>query len=232
MSQNYAKLWAQKRLNQASIQRAREAIHSTGRCLPCTVTAISGSFVTVSFLVAQTKFALPQITIPKVESNWLRNPTQVGDTGITIPADVYIGIVSGTSNTDPDISIRPPNLAALVFLPVSNKNSPPPNQNAATVQGPDGAVIQTTSGTASSVITNTSGTTVTYGTNTLVVNGSGITGTVGSSALTITSSTISLSAGGQTFELSSAGVSINGLNFGTHYHTGVTTGTGNTGGPA
>lgn len=232
MSQNYAKLWAQKRLNQAAIQRANEAIHSTGRGLPCKVTAVSGSMVTVSFLVDQSKFVLPSITIPKAESSWIRNPTQVGDTGVTVPSDVYIGIVSGTVTALPDVTVRPPNLAALVFLPVSNKNSPPPNQNAATLQGPDGAIVQTTTGIASSVITSTSGTTVTFGSNTLVVNGSGITGTVGASSLTITSSSITLAAGGQTFELSSAGVVINGLNFGTHYHTGVTTGSGNTGGPA
>ena len=232
MSNHYSKLWAQKRINQAAIQRANEAIHSTGRGLPCKVVSVSGAMVTVSFLVDQSKFALPSITIPKAESNWLRNPTQVGDTGITVPSDVYIGIVSGTTTTAPEINVRPPNLAALVFLPVSNKNSPPPNQNAATVQGPDGAIIQTTTGTASSVITNTSGTTVNFGGNTLTVNASGINGTVGSSALTITSSTITLSAAGQTFELSSAGVVINGLNFGTHYHTGVTTGSGDTGGPA
>ena len=229
---NYAKLWAQKRLNQASIQRANEAIHMTGRALPCQVTAISGAMVTVSFLVQQQKYALPSITIPKQESNWIRNPTQVGDMGITMPADVYVGIASGQTNVLPDMSIQPSNLSALIFVPISSKTSPPVNQNAAIVQGPDGAIVQTTTGTASSVITNTSGTTVTYGSNTLVVNSTGITGTVGSSSIAITSNSITLSAGGQTFELSSAGIVMNGLNFGTHYHTGVTTGTGNSGGPA
>lgn len=217
MANNYAKLWAQKRINQASIQRAQEAIQATGRALPCVVTAVSGSIVTVSFQVAPGQFTLPKITIPKAESNWIRNPTQVGDTGITVPADTYIGIVSGLGSGLPNINVRPANLSALVFMPVSNKASAPQDPNAATIQGPNGFIGQTTAGTASSVITNTNGTTVTFGGAVLIVNASGI----------------SMSFGGKTVALTSSGLTIDGILFDTHTHQ-YTPGTGtptNTGAP-
>ncbi|MHB8914731.1 MAG: hypothetical protein ACYC4K_02840 [Thiobacillus sp.] len=217
MSNNFSKLWAQKRINQASIQRAQEAIHATGRALPCVVTAVSGSIVTVAFQVAQSNYTLPRITIPKAESNWIRNPTQVGDTGITVPADVYIGIISGLGSGLPNINVRPANLSALVFMPVSNKASPPQDQNAAQIQGPNGAIIQTTTGTASSVVTNQNGTTVTFGGASIVVNASGI----------------SMSFSGKTVALTSSGLTIDGILFDTHAHQ-YTPGTGaatNTGGP-
>ncbi len=198
---NFAKLWAQKRINQASIQRANEAIHSTGRALPCRVIAVIGSLVTVGFEVNAGSVALPSITIPKAESNWIRNPTQIGDTGITIPSDVYLGIISGQSPVLPSIYVKPGNLSSLVFMPVSNKNSPPSDPNAAIVQGPNGFIGQVVGG-ASSVIANETSITLTFGTSTIVMNASGIT----------------ITSAGQTFELSSAGILINGLNFGTHYH--------------
>lgn len=231
MANNSDKLWLQKRLNEGAIQRAREAIHQIGRALPCTVTSVSGAMVTVKFEVDSSPWTLPQITIPKAESNWVRMPTQVGDKGITVPADTYIGNISGTSSTIPKIDVRPANMAALVFMPVSNSHSPPPDQNAATVQGPNGAIIQTTTGTASSITTDTSGTVVTYGSNTVTLNGSQASMIFGASSVVVTDAGITLSSNGSTIEINSGGVTINGIAFGSHVHSGVQPGTGTSGGP-
>ncbi len=201
MANNFAKLWAQRQINQASIQRAREAIHATGRALPCVVTAVSGSVVTVAFQVSPSNYTLPRITIPKAESGWIRNPTQIGDTGITVPADVYIGIISGLGSGLPNLNVRPANLSALVFMPVSNKASPPQDQNAAQIQGPNGFIGQVTGGT-SSVVANTTNVVLTFGTSTITMNSTGII----------------FSSGGQTLELTPGGIMLNGLNFGAHYH--------------
>ena len=211
----YSKLWLQKTLNATAITRAEQAIKMQGKALPCRVVAVNGAIVTVSFQVNSAPYVLPRITIPKAESNWFRYPTQVGDLGITIPADVYIGIVSGLGATIPDINVRPANLSALVFLPVSNSNSAPQDQNAAIAQGPNGFIGQVVGGT-SSVVANSTGVTLTFGSGTIVINSAGIT----------------MTSSGQTLALNSSGVMINGLSFGTHYHTGVTAGTANTGGPA
>ena len=229
MADNFDKLWLQKQLNRNAIRRASEAIQATGRALPCSVTAVNGSIVTVKFEVNSTPWTLPPITIPKLESNWIREPTQIGDFGMTVPADAYLSAISGFGGAAPTLA-RPANLSALIFVPVSNKQSPPIDPNAAQVQGPNGAIIRTTTGTTSSVVTNASGTTVTYGSNTLVINGTEIAGTVGSSSFTITSSQITLTAGGVPVVINSSGLSINGIQFMAHEHSGVTTGTGNTGG--
>ena len=212
---DYAKVWMQSSLNKLAISRAREVMDEMGYSLPCKVEGVSGSIVRVAFEVDASPWTLPQITIPKAESPWIRMPTQKGDSGFTMPLDVYHGVISGLGSGIPNINVTPGNLSALIFFPCSNSNSPPIDQNAAIVQGPNGAIMQTTAGATSSVITNTSGTIITFGGVTFVVNASGITGTIGT----------------QSFALTSAGFSINGLDFGTHYHGGVQTGGGNTGGP-
>lgn len=173
MSDDFSKLWLQQRLNQNAITRASEAIQRTGRALPCKVTAISGSIVTVEFEVNAAPWTLPPVTIPKAESTWLRIPTQVGDTGMTLPADVYLGGVSGLGGGTATMS-PVANLSALVFVPISMKSSPPTDQNAAQISGPNGVILETTTGTTSSMVLDTSGIVLTFGTTTVTINASGV----------------------------------------------------------
>ena len=56
--------------------------------------------------------------------------------------------------------------------------------------------------------------------------------TFGSGSITMNGSGLTLAFGGKSVVIDSSGVTIDGILFDTHYHTGVTTGTGNTGGPA
>lgn len=240
MAENYAKLWVQKSANQLAINRAQQAILNLGRALPCRVVAVNGAIVTVAFEVNAAPFTLPNITIPKAESNWIRMPTQVGDFGMTMPADAYLGGVSGLGGGVATLT-RPGNLSALVFVPVSNKSSPPIDQNAAQVQGPNGAIIRTTAGTTSQIVTDTSGTTVTFGSNTVVVNETEIALNFGAAtSLVVNASGITFTVAGQTFTINSTSAlstlpittpdvilprgSVNG-----HIHPGVQTGTGDTG---
>ena len=173
MANNAEKLWIQRRLNDTAIQRAQQAIQSTGRALPCSVVSVSGSLVTVKFEVDSTPWTLPQITIPKAESQWVRMPTQVGDMGLTIPGDVSLAGVTGMGGGIANMARRG-NLSTLVFLPLSNKNSPPIDPNAAQIEGPNGAIIRTTSGNASLTV-NDDGITMSFGGKTVTLNGSGLT---------------------------------------------------------
>lgn len=216
MAQNYDKVWQQQTSNQASINRARALIQGIGRALPCKVTAVNGSIVTVSFEVNADPLTLPPITIPKAESNWIRMPTQVGDYGVTIPADAYLEEIAGMGGGTPDLT-QPANLAGLLFVPVSNQQAPPIDQNAAQVQGPNGAIIQTTEGdNTSSIVTDQNGTTITYGSNTISMDDSSIT----------------LTAGGITFKIDSSGITLDGKLWETHTHGGVESGSANSGPPA
>lgn len=217
MSDNFAKLWVQRSANQLAINRARQAIENMGRALPCRVVKVTGSIVTVAFEVNAAPFTLPNITIPKAESNWIRMPTQIDDFGMTMPADAYLGGVSGLGGGVATLT-RPGNLSALVFVPVSNSGSGPIDQNAAQVQGPNGAIIRTTTGTTSEIVTNTSGTTVTFGANTVVVNETETALNYGTTSLVLNASGITMTFGASTIVFNGSGLSINGALYETHTH--------------
>ena len=223
MADNFAKLWLQKNQNQLAINRAAQEIQKQGRALPCRVTQVTGAVVTVEFEMDTAPWTLPPITIPKAESNWVRMPTQAGDFGYTAPADVYLGGISGLGKGIASF-IRRGNLSNLVFTPVSNANSPPIDPNAAQVQGPNGAIIRTTTGPTSSIVTNSSGTTITFETTTLVINASGITLTVGGQTFTWGGTEAISTLPIQAPDVILPNGAVNG-----HYHPGVQTGTGNTG---
>lgn len=172
MADNSSKLWLQKTQNEQAISRALQAIEQSGRALPCRVVAVNGSIVTVAFEVDASPSSLPQVTIPKGESPWIRMPTQVGDFGVTMPADTHLGGVSGLGGGVPKLA-KDGTLSALVFVPISNKNSPPIDQNAAQISGPNGAIIQTQDGTAK-IVVNKSGITLTFGSISIVLDSAGI----------------------------------------------------------
>jgi hypothetical protein len=207
MSENYAKLWVQRSANQTAINRAQQAIENLGRALPCRVVKVSGAIVTVAFEVNSAPYTLPNITIPKAESPWIRMPTQVGDKGVTMPADAYLGGVSGLGGGVATLT-RPGNLSALVFVPISNSGSGPDDPNAAQIEGPNGAIVRTSDGVSSAVVSET-GVTLTFGTTSLVVNAAGITMTFGT----------------QTIVLNGSGLQINGESYENHTH-GYFPGTG------
>lgn len=171
--QDYEKLWFAQSLNQTAVARASELIQQTGRALPCKVVAVSGSFVTVEFELDAAPWSLPQITIPKAESQWIRMPTQIGDYGVTQPADAYLSQIAGEGGGLPSMA-RPGNLAALVWVPVASKAFSSVNVDAAYIAGPQGAVIRTEDGSAALTI-DTSGITIAFGGKSIVINSSGVT---------------------------------------------------------
>jgi len=158
MPDDYQQLWIQRNLNTLAATRAAEAIESTGRALPCQVTAVNGSIVTVKFEVTvpyvmpdgtASTYTLPPLTLPKAESQWMRAPTQVGDFGMTVPADTFLGGISGLGAGVADLGVDYGNLTTLVFVPVAAAGfSAAPDPNKAWVNGPAGAVISDTAQTA------------------------------------------------------------------------------------
>lgn len=170
---DFDKLWIAQSINRAAMARASDAIAKLGSALPCSVVAVTGSMVTVAFEVNAPPFTLPQITIPKAESSWLRSPTQVGDYGLTIPADVHLSAVSGEGGGTVGAA-QPGNLSGLVWVPVGSKGFSSVNSNAVFLQGPEGVVMQTQDGGASINI-GTTGITLTFGGKVVTLDGSGLT---------------------------------------------------------
>jgi hypothetical protein len=173
MGNNYLKNWLQKTQNQQAINRALQVMQTKGYALPCRVVSVSGSIVTVAFEIKDDTLTLPQVTIPKAESQWMRSPTQEGEYGMTIPSDAYLGGISGLGGGTANMNRRG-NLSSLVYVPCGSKTYPSVNPNAAYVAGPQGAVIQTQDGT-SSIVVNETGITLKFGGKVVTLNGSGFT---------------------------------------------------------
>lgn len=203
-SNNDNTLWLQRSLNKNAQNQARMAIARTGRALPCVVTEVNGSLVTVSFEVqgGSNPYTLPLLTLPKAESQWMRSPTQIGDVGLTVPADTSLGGINGANAGVATIGVDYGNLSALVWIPVAATSfSMAPSASKNWINGPGGARIGDS-------------------TNAVYVD------------CDKTAGTVTIHAGGKSFVFGSSGFTMsNGIVVETHIHGGVQTGSGDTGGP-
>lgn len=151
---NAQKLPLARTLNRWASQQINDAFQRTGQALPCAVVSVSGAIVTVAFQV-NSKFTLPNVTIPLVGAQYVRYPIQPGDKGVVFPADARLSGVSGIGGGVADLS-QPANLTALVFLPCGNVNWVSVDPQAVVIYGPNGAVLRDT-GNASNVTLTPSG---------------------------------------------------------------------------
>ncbi len=129
-------------------QRTQDKQQLQQQAIPVTVVKVVGELVTVA-AQAQSQFTIPQITIPQAFSEWVREPTQVGDKGWAVPSDYYVGGQDGLSGGTSDFRTRG-NLTNLVFQHNSQKQFPHNTNrdpNAVFINGPAGALVQTTDGT-------------------------------------------------------------------------------------
>ena len=134
-------------LSEAARRRASDSQQQQPQGTPCTVMAIVGNFVTVS-IDATSVYTIPQITVPKSHSEWIREPTQVGDKGYLTQANYYLGGVSeqggGTSSFYPR-----GNMTTLAYQPISQKTfatNPNADPNAAFVSGKNGVILTDATG--------------------------------------------------------------------------------------
>lgn len=133
---NYA-----RNMNRFTDQKLEEAFQSAGKVLPASIVSQSGNRVTVSFELRDTPYVFPQVTIPLFGPQYIRYPMQPGDKGIVIPADTYLGGVSGQGGGVADLT-PPANLSALVFLPISNTEWEGVDGQVLTLYGPEGVTIR------------------------------------------------------------------------------------------
>lgn len=128
--------------------------------LPCHVVSVQNQLVTVAFDINFAPFTLPQVQMPKAQSPYGFEPTQVGDKGYAVPGDFYLGGNSGIGGGTASRYTQA-NLSNLVFHPMSNKGQAGTNATVQVDQGPDGAAIQSVDGTYSVFITKAGGLVVT-----------------------------------------------------------------------
>lgn len=118
--------------------KVEDAQQIQGKSLPCSVTEVNGSIVTVKFEVQNSPFTLPSVPVPIIGCEYARPPTQVGDKGFVISADAYLGGMSGLGGGVANL-VQQGNLATLVFVPIGNKNwAPSPDGAAYVIYGRNG----------------------------------------------------------------------------------------------
>lgn len=199
-------------MNDFSQQKIENNINSLGKVLPCVVVAVEGAIVTVNFEVYSTlNTPLPPVTCATIGSQYIRTPIQVGDLGICISADVRLGGINGLGAGLAPLDSPASNLGALVFVPIGSSLWEEVNPLAVVIQAPDGASLADTAGDNFIKVTNT---------GIQVSSSTSLTLSVGSNTISITSSGISITGT----------LTINGKPFLAHQHTGVTTGSGVSGG--
>src|SRR3974390_1980843 len=142
MASNAQKTPFQLSISRLADKKAGNLIQQLGKALPCSVVSVNGQIVTVKFELESAPFTLPQITIPIATFTYIRYPVQVGDYGVTIPADARLGGLSGLGSGVANLT-APSNLNGLMFLPIANKNwDPPPDVNKLDLNGPDGVTLR------------------------------------------------------------------------------------------
>jgi hypothetical protein len=102
-----------------------------GQAIPAEVVSVdgTGTIVVVNFLVqdpeegfAKSGIQLPRVEMPVATDLYGIPPLKKGDTGYCLPADVYLGGVSGLGIGKANWG-RPSNLSALAFHPLGNKKA-------------------------------------------------------------------------------------------------------------
>lgn len=154
--------------------KALDQIQITGRSLPCTVASVDGQIVTVNFAMADV--VLPIVTMPIATWFYIRAPVQVGDKGFAVPADAFLGQMTGLGSGTANFTQRA-NLATLVFVPLANTTwTAAPDPNAVCLQGvgSSGVVLKDGAGDCAFTLTS-SGIVITVGSVTVTINASGVT---------------------------------------------------------
>ncbi|MEZ2402791.1 hypothetical protein ACBR19_14370 [Raoultella planticola] len=128
-------------MNRFAERKVDNALQKAGKILPVSVVKQNGKMITVAFELRGIPYVLPQVTIPLFGPQYIRYPMQPGDKGIVIPADTYIGGVSGQGGGIADMT-PPANLSSLVFLPISNTEWQDVDGQVVTVYGPEGVTLR------------------------------------------------------------------------------------------
>ena len=195
IASNVQKTPLARTLNQFTERKVRGIMALTGQSLPASVVAVvSSGIVTIKFELQNIPYTLPNLTCPLFGPEYIRYPIQKGCKGFVVPADAYLGGVSGLGGGTADLKQRG-NLSSLVFFPIGNKGwSTTDDPNAVVIYGPDGAIIRDTgkkniltwsdTGVTMAITAGTLVITVPTGQN-VTINGGAVINVPGSEAATV-----------------------------------------------
>ena len=176
-------------MNNFAANKIAQAQLMAGKVLPAAVVERNGNMVVIQVLLRNVPYVVPHLTVPLFGPEYIRYPMQPGDKGILIPADTYLGGVSGLGGGTADLT-PPANLSALTFLPISNTEWESVDPNVLTMYGPEGVTLRDSGSNTTFLLTPDSVTIVTPEQFKVTVGGTAFTLTGTSWALTGQSGTI------------------------------------------
>ena len=154
--------------------KIQNAIQLLGKNLPCSVTKVEGSIVTVKFELTEIPFTLPKVKMPIFGFEYIRYPIQVGTKGFTVTADASLKEMSGLGTGTADLTNQG-NLSMLAFCPLSNSHWFAVNPNYLVMYGEQGVQIRNKTGTVTLTLTDSG---VTINGNVTIVGDVSTTGTL------------------------------------------------------
>ncbi|EPK7360420.1 hypothetical protein [Kluyvera sichuanensis] len=128
-------------MNNFAANKIAQAQLMAGKVLPAAVVERKGNMVVIQVLLRNVPYVVPHLTVPLFGPEYIRYPMQPGDKGILVPADTYLGGVSGLGGGTADLT-PPANLSALTFLPISNTEWESVDPNVLTMYGPEGVTLR------------------------------------------------------------------------------------------
>jgi hypothetical protein len=176
-------------LPRAARSHANDAVSEQPQPIPVTITKIMGETVEVQVEAKgrTTPFTINKFIVAQAHSEWIRQPTQVGDKGWLVHANYNLGGMSGLGGNANYYGRA--NLTGMVFKHISQVKFPHNtnrNLNQAFINGPAGVKTQTTNGNSF-----------------IDIQADQIILQVGSTTMTITGSQITIKIGGNTHTFTS-----------------------------
>jgi hypothetical protein len=208
-----------KSIPSAISAQINEAFQVYGKSLPCHVVKVAGAMITVQFDVLA-PFNLQQVTIPLFGPEYIRYPIKPNDLGICIAVDTDISYTSGQISTPPNLAPTANLGCNLYFQPVGNKNWVAVDSTAVTIYAPNGVTLRDTN-SGDVMVLHPTELTVTIGSTVFHMNGTSV-------SVTTTNFTVNAS-GSVSITGASGDVVVNGISLVNHVHTGVQSGSSDTG---
>ena len=184
-------------MNNFAANKIAQAQLMAGKVLPAAVVERNGNMVVIQVLLRNVPYVVPHLTVPLFGPEYIRYPMQPGDKGILIPADTYLGGISGLGGGTADLT-PPANLSALTFLPISNTEWEGVDPNVLTMYGPEGVTLRDSGSNTTFLLTPDSIT---------IVTPEQFKVTVGSTAFTLTGNSWALTGQSGTIQDSDASTS-------------------------
>ncbi len=138
MADNSQKLNMATNLHQFARNKALDHIHQTGQGLPATCASVTSSHIlTVNFEMGGHTYTWPKVQIAHFGPEYIRYPTQKGDKGVLVPMRVDTGNMTGLGPNNPSGFSDASNIGSqLVFMPIGNTSWPSTDPNTLVLYGP------------------------------------------------------------------------------------------------